>query len=104
MGKAQKNEFEISGEVLFVGMPKEIPRTNNLMKRILVIQGWIKGKYKCELAFDFVNENMDKLNNIRVGDWVSVDFHVRGNKKIQDDGLARWFTNLEGDNCIVDRD
>ena len=74
------------------------------MKRVLVIEGWVKGKYKQELSFDFVNDNMDKLNNIREGDWVNVDFHIRGRKNIDSAGKARWYTNLEGESCIVDHD
>jgi hypothetical protein len=104
MGKVQKNDFDISGKVLWVGMPVEIPGTNSLMKRTVVIEGWVDNKFKQEFAFDFVNENMDKLNNVRTDDWVNISFHLRGRKHIQGDGKARWYTNLEGTDCIVDHD
>lgn len=104
MGKVQKNDFDIAGKVLWVGMPVEIPGTNNLMKRTIVIEGWVDNKFKQEFAFDFVNDKMSMLDNIRDEDWVNVSFHLRGRKHIQKDGKARWYINLEGDNCIVDRD
>ncbi len=104
MGKTQVNDFQISGKVLWVGMPVSIPGVNNLMKRTLVMEGWVKSKYKQEIAFDFVNDNMDMLNNVRENDWVNVDFHIRGRKHIQSDGKARWYVNLEGTSCTVDHD
>jgi hypothetical protein len=101
MGKTQKNEFDISGKVLWVGMPVEIPKTS-ILKRTVVIEGWVESKYKQEFAFDFVNDNMDKLNNVRVDDWVVIDFHLRGRKNINSEGKARWYTNLEGTTCTVE--
>lgn len=97
MGKTQINEFPISGKVIFVGMP--IFFTDKMSKRELVMEVWIHNKYKQEVAFDFVNENMDLLNNIRINDWVNVDFMLRGRKTIQRDGKAKWYTNLEGFTC-----
>ena len=104
MGKVQKNSFDVSGKVLWVGMPVEIPGTNSLMKRTIVIEGWVDSKFRQEFAFDFVNDKMDMLNNVRENDWVNISFHLRGRKHIQSDGKARWYINLEGDNIIVDRD
>jgi hypothetical protein len=49
--------------------------------------------------FEFVNENMTTLNNIREGDWVNVSFYLRGRKHIQDDGKARWYNTLVGVAC-----
>jgi hypothetical protein len=103
MGKTQVNKFNISGKVLWVGMPGPIPGTE-IMKRTVVIEGWVKNKWKQEFAFDFVNDNMDMLNNVREGDWINVDFHLRGRKNIDTAGKARWFTNLEGESCTVDHD
>lgn len=94
MPSKQVNEFNLSGKVLFVGMP--VFFTDNMSKRILVIEGWVKGKYKQEIPFDFVNDNMGLLDHIRIGDWVNVDFTLRGRKNIGRDGKAKWFGNNEG--------
>lgn len=104
MGKVQKNEFDISGKVLWVGMPVSIPGKSELMKRTIIMEGWVDGKYKQEIAFDFVNDRMDMLNNVRKHDWVVIDFLIRGRKHIQSDGKARWYTNLEGLSCTVEQD
>ena len=98
MGKTQINEFNISGKVLFVSMPVEF--TEKMSKRTMVMEVWVDAKYKQEVPFDFVNQNMDLLTNIREEDWVNVDFILRGRKYIQKDGLTRWFSNNEGISCI----
>jgi hypothetical protein len=36
---------------------------------------------------------MSMLDNVRIGDWLRLDFELRGKKHIQTDGKARWFTN-----------
>lgn len=97
MASRQVNEFNISGKVLFVGRPIQIGEKS--FKRTLVLEVWIKSKYKQEVAFEYINDNMEKVNMIREGDWVNVDFELRGKKHIQHDGKARWFNNLEGKSC-----
>jgi hypothetical protein len=97
MGSKQINEFNISGKVVFVGRPVQI--SDNSFKRIIEMEVYVKNRYKQEVAFEFVNDNMEKLNLIRENDWVNIDFCLRGRKRIQGDGKARWFTNLEGLSC-----
>lgn len=97
MGARQVNEFNISGKVLFVGRPVSIGQ--KAYKRVLVIEGWVKNEYRQEIAFDFVNDNMSMVDMIREGDWINVDFRLRGRKHIQSDGKARWFNNLDGFSC-----
>jgi hypothetical protein len=98
MGKTQKNEFNISGKVVWVGMPIFI--SDKMKKRILILEVWVFGKYRREVQFNFMNENMDLLNNIRPNDWVNVDWFINSNKQVQSDGKPRWYTNLEGTTCV----
>ena len=98
MGKRQENEFRISGKVLFVGMP--VYFTEKLSKRVLVMQVYADARFEQEVAFDFLNESMSLVDNIRKDDWVEIIFQLRGKKHIQKDGKARWFVNLEGKSCI----
>lgn len=101
MGAVQKNDFTVSGKVLFAGLP--IWYSDKMSKRVLVLEMWAKGsngrEYKQEVPFDFVNDNMPLLDNIREGDWVTVDFQLRGNKKIQGNGKAVWYGNSDGVTC-----
>ncbi len=98
MGKVQRNMFTISGKVLFVGMP--VYYSEKMSKRILSMEVYADQKFKQEVAFDFVNENMELLLNIRPEDWVDISFQLRGKRHIQKDGKARWFVNIEGLSCI----
>jgi hypothetical protein len=100
MGKTQKNQFDISGRVLFVGEP--VWYSDKMSKKILVLEVWVESKYKKEVPFEFINNNMDCLANIRKDDWVSVEFHLSGRKHIQGDGKNRWYSNNEGVNVIID--
>lgn len=97
MGHKQENKFNIVGKVLFVGMP--IYYSEKMSKRLLVMEVWADKKYRQEHAFDFVNHNMPLLDNIRENDWVSVDFQLRGTKRVQEDGKARWFNASEALSC-----
>lgn len=101
MSKKTVNNFEVSGKVLFVGMPMFIKDT--LSKRVLVLQMY-DGKYPQEVPFDFVNERMSMLDNVRINDWLRVDFVLRGNKHIQGDGKARWFTNINGVSATIQKE
>lgn len=98
MAAVQKNDFDISGKVLWVGMPKFY--TDKMSKRVLVLEVWVDNKYKQEVPFDYVNDKMPLLDNIRENDWVNVDFILRGRKKIQTDGKAVWYSNNEGITCV----
>lgn len=97
MSKKQKNNFSISGKVLFVAMP--IYYTERMSKRFLVMEVYANEKFRQEVNFDYINDNMDVLNNIREGDWVNITYQLRGRKFIQKDGKTRWFTSLEGTSC-----
>lgn len=100
MSSKQVNEFNISGKVIWVGMPISFGAGNSeLIKRVLVLEVWADNKYRQEVPFDYVNQNTSLLNNIRENDWVNVDFILRGRKNVQSDGKARWYSNLEGISC-----
>ena len=101
MGKIQKNEFEISGRVHFLGMPIEFEgKKRRFQKRILVMEVFTGGR-RNEVPFEFIDDNMNMLDNVRVRDWVTISFRLRGNHTVQQDGLTRWFTNLEGIGCVI---
>ena len=99
MGNRQVNEFFISGKVVYVG--DKIFYTDKISKRILVLEVY-RGKYRNEVSYDFINNNMTMLDNIRKDDWVNVDFVITGRKNIQTNGVTRWFNNLEGVSCVKD--
>lgn len=95
MSKVQKNEFNISGKVIHVGMPEHI--NTSFAKRKLVLEVW-RNERKQEVMFEFINKNMSLLNQIREGDWVNVDFMLGGSKSLKT-GFGVWFNNCEGISC-----
>jgi hypothetical protein len=97
MGHIQVNKHHIKGKVLFVGMPTEFG--NGMYKRILVMEVWADKTHRQEVAFDFVRLNMSLLDNIRIGDWVEIEFQLRGTNRPQDDGRSRWYNGIEGMSC-----
>lgn len=96
MGTTQKNEFNISGKVSFVGMPQFV--SDKFSYRTLVMVTW-KDRFMSEVEFTFINDNMNLVNNIKEEDWVNVDFVLSGRKKIIN-AKARWFNTLEGISCV----
>jgi len=97
--RTQKNQFDINGRVIFKGEPIYI--SAKMSKRLLVLEVYVDNKYKQEVPFEFVNDEMQKLNNVRKGDWVEVVFNLRGRKTIQGDGRARWWPTNGGIACTV---
>lgn len=98
MSKVQKNDFNISGRVIHVGMPMHI--SDNFQKRILVLEVYVGNNFRQEIPFEFVNENMSLLNNIRENQWVNIDFQIRGRKGKIKDGRGIWYPSIEGLSCV----
>ena len=97
--RTQKNQFDIVGRVIFVGMPIYI--SAKMSKRILVMEVYVENKWKKEVPFEFINDNMDRLNNVRINDWVEVVFHLSASDKIQGDGKKHWWPSNVGIACTV---
>ena len=98
MGSKQVNEFSISGKVEYVGEEESV--SPNLTKRILIMEVWDK-RYRQEVPFEFLNKNIALLDNIQEGDWVVVDFVLKGRRDKKFSG-NRWFGNMEAVSCIIE--
>lgn len=69
--------------------------TDNFSKRVLVVQ--TQEQYPQELAVEFINNNVNLLNNLGVGETVEVDVNIRGRKWTNPkDGKDVYFTTLNG--------
>ena len=69
--------------------------TNGFKKRELVgIEE--DGQYENCFQFDFVNDKVDLLDNLSVGDEVEVFFNIRCRKVEQSGKDDRYFTSLSG--------
>lgn len=96
MSKVQNNSFDISGKVLHVGQPERI--SEKFSKRELVMEVFA-GRYGQERIFEFINENMSQISNMKEGDWVTIQFQLKG-KKVTKDGKTRWYNADEGIQCF----
>jgi len=92
----QINDFDISGKVVHVGQPEQYVNKAHVTKssRILVMEVFT-GTYANDVVFEFAENNMNQLLQISEGNWITVNFCLRGTKSIKD-GKARWYPRLEG--------
>ena len=97
MPKTTKNEFFISGKVINVELPQ---RFSDKFSKSSVVLEIYAGQHRQEVPFEFVNDNMTRINGIQVGDWVNIDFVIRGRKHVNGNGVAKWYTTCEGNSCI----
>jgi hypothetical protein len=91
----QVNDHMISGKVIHVGQPEsyQTKAGTTILSRIIVLQVFL-GTYSNEVPFEATQANMQQLLQIREGEWVTIQFALRGNKTIKD-GKAKWWPRLE---------
>jgi len=87
----QRNEHNIDGKVVDITPPKYISET--FSKRILVLEVFT-GERRNEVPFSFSNARMEALKDVKVGDWVNVQYQLSGNRA-KGDGEPRWFAELQ---------
>jgi hypothetical protein len=96
MQNKQVNDHSISGKVIHVGQPEsyQTKAGTTIMTRVLVLEVFT-GSYANEVPFEFTLANMNQLLQIKEGEWVTIQFALRGNKTIKD-GKAKWWPRMEG--------
>jgi hypothetical protein len=62
-------------------------------KRELVIQ--IDDKFPQFVTIQFVNDKCDLLSNLRIGDFVSINYNLRGREWTKDN-VTKYFNTVEG--------
>lgn len=80
---------EFSGKVVHVGNT-EIIGEKGFKKRVLVVSDE-HPDYEQQVPFEFTQDNVDKLNSVKVGDSVNVAYNLRGNK-----WKEKWYANVNG--------
>jgi len=92
----QVNDHNISGKIIHVGQPESFVTKagNTIISRLLVMEVF-HGPLREEVAFEFKQDVMNQLLQIKEGQWCTVQFALRGYKTIKD-GKARWWNRLEG--------
>ena len=76
-----------TGRVVHVGQTETVGE-KGFRKRLLVVTDESE-KYPQEVPFEAVQDGVDKLDNIKVGDTVEVSYNIRGNAY-----NGKWYVNL----------
>lgn len=96
----QRNLFEISGRVTFVGQPEEI--STKTTKRILVIETITGTNWKNETNFEFRNELMKECDGVKEGDWVTIQFQLAGRRHAKEGSPVKFYNTIEGRRVSID--
>jgi hypothetical protein len=98
--------YKIKGQVSHIKPPHKYNKSGDvkMMVVITVPNNFIKNRLE-NIPFDFFRDNMGLLAPIHVGDYVEIDWELRGRKWVPEDGDPNFYINLEGvDIKIVDND
>lgn len=80
--------MEITGTVVLVGQTESVGQ-NGFTKRLLVVQN--EDQYPQKLPIDFVKDKTSLLDDIQVGQKVTVSINLRGSES-----NGRWFAQIQG--------
>ena len=96
-------KLTIKGNVTEVGELQTFSDT--AAKRTLIIneQETTEGgqTFDNDVAVDFWKKNLDKIERVKVGDYVEIGASVRSNSWTNKDDETKWFTNIAGYFCKV---
>jgi hypothetical protein len=92
----QRNEHSIDGKVIYISPPKYI--SEKFSKQILAMEVF-DGERRNEVSFSFSNARMESLKDIKVGDWVNIQFRLNGNRA-KGDGEPKWYNDNNALTCI----
>lgn len=85
--------YEIQGKVIEI---QELQTySTGFQKRVLVLEKACNGKdgqvYRDMIPFEFVKNNVSKLDDVNVGDEIEVGFNLRGNEY-----KGKYFSSVQG--------
>lgn len=85
--------YQAKGKIKAIGQLEKI--SDSFHKRKLVLE--IEGKFPQFVEFEFTQDRVAKLDGLKVGQEVSVDFYLRG-REWSKDGQTKYFMSLDGFN------
>ena len=100
MSKKQENSFPISGKVLEIGSPERI--SDKFSKRVVILEVFDNKGYVNEVPYEFVNQNMEQLKDVRPGNWVTILHQEKARKTAKEGQPVRRFITLEGISCYIE--
>lgn len=86
--------MEIKGKVHEIGEEQQV--TDKFKKRSLVLEVSDNPQFVDYVNIEFQQGNSDKLDNLNVGDNVSVAINIRGRSWVNKDGVTQYFNTIVG--------
>lgn len=88
--------YELSGKIKLVQEPKSFNSGFTKREMVVIVED---GKYPQEINIEFVQDKVSLLDNLQVGQDVTVTFDIRGREY-----NGRYFNNLNGWKVIATGD
>ncbi len=82
--------MEITGKIKSIG---QVQTYNNFQKREVVLV--TEDKYPQTIMVEFTQKNVDKTQNNKVGDRVTVGINLRGKEWTNPKGETRYFNSID---------
>ena len=82
--------MEITGKIKSIG---QVQTYNNFQKREVVLV--TEDKYPQTIMVEFTQKNVDKTQNNKIGDRVTVGFNLRGKEWTNPKGETRYFNSID---------
>jgi hypothetical protein len=89
--------FQLTGTVKVLNDTQQV--TDSFKKREFVVTD-ASSQYPQDILFQAVQANTDKLNDIQVGETVTVSFNLRGREWTSPQGEVKYFNSLDAWNII----
>jgi len=86
--------MELKGNIKLIKQEQQI--TDKFKKRELVITTDANSDYPQHVLVEFTQDKCDLLNNVTVGQEVTVSINVRGREWSAPDGSVKYFNTLQG--------
>lgn len=80
--------FELTGTIKVIQEPQTFASGFSKRELVLTVP---EGNYPQDISFEFLKEKADLLNDLKVGDEITVFFNIRGREY-----NGRYFNNLTG--------
>ena len=85
--------YQLTGTVKVLNDTQQI--TDTFKKREFVITD-NSSQYPQDILFQAVQANTDKLNDVNVGDTITVSFNLRGREWVNPQGETKYFNSIQG--------
>lgn len=84
--------MEVNGKVKMVGVEQAV--SSSFKKRELVVS--TEEQYPQHILINFVQDKVDLLNGISIGDTVKVSINLRGREWVNPEGDVKYFNDIQG--------